>query len=211
MQPKHHYQRVNTKTGYLIATRDDTEKYQDLNIREYTPDGDLYFEKRILYNIQYDYIRSQEWFRGKPIRDAIQGLDTYGHLQYEYTEGGIPAPEGWTNLYPYNHEPVKKEGADMFHSEGHAFFVSFTKAGVNANVNLCIWDHLDTYHRGEMGDLITNIKPAPKWVIEDEEKENTAALESFNPIAAAQKRLKAIRKHSKKIGVNIPYDPLFMD
>ena len=122
MKTEHHYQKIETPTGYLIATREDTEKYQDLDIREYTPDGELYAEQRILYNIQYDYIRTQDWRGETLIRDRIEGMDHYGHLQWEY--GAYP-PEGWVNPYPDNHEPVRPEGADMFHTEGIAFIVSF--------------------------------------------------------------------------------------
>lgn len=62
-----------------------------------------------------------------------------------------------------------------------------------------------------MTNLITKIEPATAWEIEEEEKANETALQNFDPIIAAKQRFKEIRKHSKKIGVEIPYDPFFMD
>ena len=211
MKTEHHYQKIETPTGYLIATREDTEKYQDLDIREYTPEGDLYFEKRIIYNIQYDYIRSQAWQGGKLTYDAIKGMDTYGHLQYEYTAGGIPAPEGWVNPYPDNHEPVRAEGSDMFRSQGIAFIVSFRKARINAHANIYIWDVLDDYYHDWMANLITNIEPATPRDIEDWQKEDEEELGEYSAAEAAKQRMKALRKHGRKIGVDIPIDPRFID
>ncbi len=114
MTPEHHYQRVDFENGYIEATREDTNELQDLRVKAYIPDGTLTREKRMMYNIQYDYFRSKEWINGILVRDAIIPCDSYGYLQWEY--GAYP-PEGWTNPYPDNYEPVKPEGADKFHSQ----------------------------------------------------------------------------------------------
>lgn len=214
METEHHEQRVDFDNGYVIAKRTDTAAYQDLEITEYTRDGGVYRKHRILYNIQYDYIRSQEWLWGKMIRDAIQGMDHYGHLQMEYTEGGLTPLDDWINPYPDNHEPVRPEGADIWRSEGISFFTEFWIVKKTADVNFYIRDELDEYHRGELTNLITGIHPMNKWIIEkyqEEEAERSRNHVKFNPIEAAKKRKEAIQKHSKEIGVTIPYDPLFMD
>ena len=211
MKTEHHEQRIDFENGYIIATREDTEKYQDLDIKEYTSDGELYTEQRILYNIQYDYIRSQDWLGKTLIHDAIQGMDTYGHLQSEYTEGGLTSPEDWVNPYPDNHEPVRPEGADMFHTEGISFVVSFPKTRMSARANLYIYDDLDDYHRQSLDNLITHIHPSIPWLIEEEEKESEAALGKYNANEARRRRLEALEKHGKKIGVDIPIDPRFID
>lgn len=209
MEMKHHYQRIDTETGCIIATREDTEEFQDLEITEYTRGGVMYSKQRIIYNIQYDYIRSQDWHGKDLIHDAIKGLCSYGHLQYEY--GNYP-PEGWVNPYPDNYEPVKPEGADMFHTEGIAFLVSFHVARINAHANFYILEDLDEFHQPVMENLITQIRPATPRDIEKWRKEEEELLKTpFDPHLARDKRLVNLGKQCKEIGVDIPIDPRFID
>ena len=211
MTPEHHYQRIDLETGYYIeATRDDTDEMQDLRVKTYGPDGNLIREKRIVYNIQYDYCRSQEWINSILIDDDIIPCESYGHLQWEY--GAYP-PEGWTNPYPDNYEPVKPEGADIFHTEGISFSVYFGWSKMSARANLYIWDDLDEFHRPDMDNLITQIEPAPAWYIQEcqEYWKNKENFTKYNAAEAAKQRVMALRKHGKKIGVNIPIDSRFID
>lgn len=207
---EHHEQRVDFENGYVIANREDTAGYQDLEFSEYTREGTLYRRQRLLYNIQYDYIRTQDWRGETLIRDRIEGMDHYGHLQWEY--GAYP-PEGWVNPYPDNYEPVKPEGADIFHTEGISFSVYFGWSKMSARANLYIWDDLDEFHRPDMDNLITQIEPAPAWYIQEcqEYWKNKENFTKYNAAEAAKQRVKALRKHGKKIGVNIPIDPRFID
>ncbi|MCQ2355909.1 MAG: hypothetical protein MJ014_02655, partial [Methanocorpusculum sp.] len=84
-------------------------------------DGKLVREIRIVYNIQYDYWRRQEWKAGALIYDSLgsKGEGDTGHLQWEYSLQ--EPPDDWKNPYPDNYEPAKKEGCDMFHWEGYKF------------------------------------------------------------------------------------------
>lgn len=210
METEHHEQRVDFANGYVIAKRTDTTVYQESEITEYTDKGGVYRKQRLLYNIQYDYIRMQEWTADGMTADYIEGMHHYGHLQWEY--GAYP-PEGWTNPYPDNYEPVKPEGADIFHTEGISFSVYFGWVKALARVNMYIRDDLEEEHRKRMTNLITGVESASEWYIQtcQEDERERSKRPKFNPIEAAKKRKEAIQKHSKEIGATIPYDPLFMD
>lgn len=211
MKTEHHEQRVDFENGYVVAKREDTAGYQDLCIEEYTDAGRLYKKTRLLYNIQYDYLRQQVWRDKTNISDYIEGMDRYGHLQYEY--GAYP-PEGWVNPYPDNHELVRPEGADIFHTEGLSFNIYFGWVHHSASVNIYIRDDLDEFHRPIMENLITQIEPAPPWYIQkyqDYEKNEAKKFVNFDRVQARKKRMEALRKHGRKIGVDIPIDPRFID
>lgn len=84
---------------------------------------------------------------------------------------------------------------------------------MSARANLYIWDDLDEFHRPDMDNLITQIEPAPAWYIQEcqEYWKNKENFTKYNAAEAAKQRVKALRKHGKKIGVNIPIDPRFID
>lgn len=213
MKPEHHSQRVDLETGYIEATRDDTDEYQDLRVKAYTPDGTLIQESRIIYNVQYDYSRRQEWRNSVLIDDRVIPHHAYGHLQWEFSLQP-PPPEDWVNPYPDNYEPVKPEGADMFHREGLGYgFICF-EMNITADVNFYIWEDLEEWRKQGM-NLITDAEitaPYDQWIVDKWKQEEEERLKNpFDPRAARDMRLVNLGKQCKEIGVNIPIDPRFID
>ena len=212
MTAEHHYQRVDFENGYIEATRDDTDEMQDLRVKAYGPDGTLIREKRMMYNIQFDYFRCQEWVNGILVRDDIIPDDSYGHLQWEFSLQ--PPPDDWVNPYPDNYEPVKPEGADMFHSQGITFAPDFYELNVGAHVNFYIWEDLEEERKNGM-NILTNVEKVrpceqeivDRWKREEEERMKTP----FDAALARDMRLVNLGKQCKEIGVEIPIDPMFID
>ncbi len=157
MTEEHHHQRVDLESGYIEATRDDTDEYQDLRVKAYINDGQQVYEGRFIYNIQYDYYRRREWYDELLTQDELFTGQSYGHLQEEFAGLKYP-PEGWVNPYPDNYEPVKKEGADIFHREGRGLCISiYLKTHeIRANVNFYIWNDLENWRKTDK-NLITDI------------------------------------------------------
>lgn len=213
MKTEHHYQRVDFENGYIEATRDDTDEMQDLRVKACMPDGTLIRETRIMYNIQYDYCRWQEWINGIMIDDDIIPHESYGHLQWENVEGQSMG-EDWVNPYPDNYEPVKPEGADMFHSQGFNYGFICYEMNVEADVNFYIWDDLEEERKKDL-NILTNVEKVrlyeqeivDEWKQEEEERLKTP----FDPARARDMRLVNLGKQCKEIGVNIPIDPRFID
>lgn len=88
MTTEHHTQRIDFgENGYIEATRDDTDEIQDFHLKAFLPDGTLVRERRVVYNIQYDYYRWQKWKSGELIDDYIGSVEGYGHLQWENSVG----------------------------------------------------------------------------------------------------------------------------
>ena len=216
MTTEHHTQKIDFgENGYLIATRDDTDEIQDLRLKAFLPDGQLARELRVVYNIQYDYSREQTWKNGVLIRDFLDSLEGYGHLQWEYSVGEKSYPD-WVNLYPDNYEPVKPEGCDVFHVEGREFNAPLYENMIQATMHCYIYDDLDEWNKLNI-NLITDAHVVTLWY-EKEDFEEYAEAEReelakhpFNPKKARKKRLKFLKKYSKVIGVEIPYDPRFID
>lgn len=213
MTAEHHYQRVDFENGYIEATRDDTDELQDLRVKAYLPDGTLIQESRLVYNIQYDYCRRQDWKSGVMIKDIIIPHHAYGHLQWEFSLQP-PPPDDWVNPYPDNYEPVKPEGADMFHREGLGYgFICF-EMNITADVNFYIWEDLEERRKQEM-NLITEAEitaPCDQWIVDKWRKEEEERLKTpFDPARARDMRLVNLGKQCKEIGVNIPIDPRFID
>ena len=213
MTAKHHYQRVDFENGYIEATRDDTDEMQDLRVKACMPDGTLIRETRIMYNIQYDYCRWQEWINGIMIDDDILTHHAYGHLQWEFSLQP-PPPDDWVNPYPDNYEPVKPEGADMFHREGLNYGFICYELNIKARVNFYIWDDLEEWRKQGM-NLLTEAKhpdPPSQWIYDEWKQEEEERLKTpFDPARARDMRLVNLGKQCKEIGVNIPIDPRFID
>ena len=211
---EHHTQRLDFgENGYLEATRDDTEDLQDFHLKAFMPDGKLVREIRILYNIQYDYKRRQEWKNGVLIEDDILPGHGYGHLQWENSVGGM-GPD-WDNPYPDNYEPVKKEGCDMFHWEGYKSPASLYENKVKAEMNCYILKDLEAARKP--ANLLTDAHVVTMWrEVEFLEKYFASECERlaknpFNPELARKKRLEFLESYGKVIGVTIPYDQRFID
>jgi len=211
------YQRIDFgEHGYIEATRDDTDEIQDFRLKAFMPDGSLVRERRILYiyNIQYDYRRSQEWKASELIYDALWGVEGYGHLQWENSVGCMP--HDWKNPYPDNYEPVKPEGCYMFHCNGYHFNAYLYENMIEATMNCYIYDDLDEGIKPEM-NLITDAHVVASRgdvdFFENGAKSEQEELRKnpFNPAAAREEKLKFLEKYGKVIGVPIPYDPRFID
>ena len=154
MTDKHHYQRIDVENGCVQITRDDTDETQELRINAYGKDGTLIKSARHLYNIKYDYFRRQTWKGAALIQDEIPLSYGYGHLQWEFSLQ-LP-PDDWVNPYPDNYEPVKPEGADMFHREGLNYGFICYELNIKARVNFYIWDDLEEWIKQEMNLLKEN-------------------------------------------------------
>lgn len=210
MKTEHHYQRVDLDNGYIEATRDDTDEMQDLRVKTYDPDGNLIREKRLMYNIQFDYIRSKEWVNGILVRDYILPHHAYGHLQWEFSLQ--PPPDDWVNPYPDNYEPVKPEGADMFHRQGLRLYTHFCELNVSAMMNFYIWNDLEEWRKQGMNLLTEVRKPCAQWILDEWKQEEEELLKTpFDPARARDMRLINLGKQCKEIGVEIPIDPRFID
>ena len=211
MKTEHHYQRVDLENGYLEATREDTKEMQDLRVKAYTPNGILVRESRYLYNIKYDYCRLQKWKNGIMFEDVLDPNHAYGHLQWEYRYGDN-APDDWVNPYSDNYEPVKPEGADMFHSQGLNYGFICYKLNVEARVNFYIFDDLEEGMKQGMNLLTEVSKPCAQWIMDEWKQEEEERLKTpFDPTRARDMRLVNLGKQCKEIGVNIPIDPRFID
>lgn len=213
---EHHTQRIDFgENGYIEATRDDTDEIQDLRLKAFLPDGQLARERRVVYNIQYDYSREQTWKSGVLITDYLDSIEGYGHLQMEYSWQN--PPEGWVNPYPDNYEPVKREGCDMFHQHGYEFNAYLYENKVKATMNCYILKDLEAWKKPAEINLITDAHVVTFWDEVESIEEGFASererLEKtpFNPDQARKKRLEFLETYGKVIGVTIPYDPRFID
>ena len=217
MTAEHHTQRIDFgENGYLEATRDDTEEIQDFHLKAFLQDGKLAREIRIVYNIQYDYCRRQEWKAGALIYDSLRSIEGYGHLQWEYSLQD--PPDYWKNPhYPDNYEPVKKEGCDMFHLHGYEYPASLCENKVKATMNCYIRKDLQAWKKPAEINIITDAHVATRWPeVESLERLSAAEEENltknpFNPELARKKRLEFLEPHGEVIGVTIPYDSRFID
>ena len=216
MTTEHHTQKIDFgENGYIEATRDDTDEIQVFRLKAFLPDGQLVRELRVVYNIQYDYYRKREWKKGVLIKDFLDSREGYGHWQWENSVGGM-GPD-WENPYPDNYEPVKPEGCDMFRKEGHEFGAYLYENKIKATINCYILKDLDEWKKPAEINLITDAHVVAAWYeVESFEKGIASECEElakhpFNPKKARKKRLKFLKKYSKVIGVEIPYDPRFID
>ena len=205
MTPKHYTQHVDLDNGYLEASRDDTDEIQDLHFAAYLMDGSLPRKIRKIYNIQYDYSRYQEWKYGVLIEDCIVLGHRYGHLM---EEGCSPTS------YPDNFEPVKPEGAEMFHLEGIRSSVVLLEHKTDVELNFYIFDDLEEWRKPGM-NLITHIcpmKPYEQWYYDSWEKRELERLKKpFDPEQARKDRIEDCKRHEKEICTTIPLDPRFID
>ena len=172
-------------------------------------------ERRVVYNIQYDYYRWQTWKSGELIDDILSSVEGYGHLQWENSEGEMPSD--WKNPYPDNYEPVKPDSCDMFHRYGYEFNASLYENKVKAKMNCYILNDLEEWKKPAEINLITDAHVVTLWH-EVEFLEECAASERkrleknpFNPEQTRKKRLEFLESYSKVIGIPIPYDPRFID
>lgn len=209
MTTEHHTQRIDLAKGYIVATREDTDELQDLRIKAYFSDGTQIQELRLIYNIQYDYCRRQEWKKGVMLVDEIITHYAYGHLQWEY--GAYP-PEGWKNPYPDNFEPVKPEGADMFHSEGWGSGFICPELEYYGFGEFYIWDDLCDWKKQKLQKniLITDTMNPTKYpeIARCEEK----LAKTFDPQKARDMRLFNLGRQSMEICFEkLPIDPRFID
>lgn len=216
MTTEHHTQRLDFgKNGYIEATRDDTDEIQDFRLKAFCPGGTLVRELRVVYNIQYDYYRRQKWKAGELFHDFLLSGEGYGHLQWENSVGEM-GPD-WVNPYPDNYEPVKPEGCDMFHHQGYEFPASLYENKIDANMNCYIRKDLNAWKKPDEITLITNAHVVTHWYSLDFFERAYAseceelAKHPFNPAEARQKRLEFLESYGKVIGVEIPYDPRFID
>ena len=210
MTTEHHTQRIDLAKGYIEATREDTDELQDLRIKAYLPDGKLIQELRLIYNIQYDYCRRQEWKRGVMFRDELITHYAYGHLQWEYSEQ-YP-PDDWINPYPDNFEPVKPEGADMFRHEGWGSGFVCPELEYYGFGEFYIWDDLEEWKKQEIQKNI--LTPATMKTTEYPEIAQCVEklLKSFNPQKARDMRLFNLGRQSMEICFEkLPIDPRFID
>lgn len=208
-QVKHHYQRVDLgENGYLEATRDDTDEIQDLHFAAYLKDGTKTREVHVMYNIQYDYSRHQLWRYGVLIKDSIVPDISYGHLQEEFS---IMPPEWWVNPYPDNFEPVKPEGADIFHCEGRKLEITLLEHKMTAELNFYIFEDLQEWRKPDM-NLITGMsKMSQDYFDYKLECEQEQLKTPFDPVKARADRIDRCKWQENYIGVKIPYDPRFID
>jgi len=210
VQVDHHYQRVDLgENGYLEATRDDTDEIQDLHFAAYLKNGTKTREVHAMYNIPYDYSRHQLWRYDVLIEDYIVPHISYGHLQEEYSM--MEPPEWWVNPYPDNFEPVKPEGADMFHWEGKKMGITLLEHKITAELNFYIFEDLQECRKPDM-NLITCVREMSQdyfdWKMEGEQEQ----LETpFDPVKARNDRIDSCKWQENYIGVPIPYDPRFID
>ena len=208
MTTEHHTKRIDWANGYIVATRDDTDELQDLRITAYWQDGTIIRSARYLYNIQYDYLRCQEWKKGVMIEDEIITHYAYGHLQWEYSEQ-YP-PEDWINPYPDNFEPVKPEGADMFRHEGWGAGFVCPELEFSGYANFYIWDDLEERRKEGMDIIVFDTMKKTKFIeiAQYEEKQ----LKTFDPQKARDMRLFNLGRQSMEICFEkLPIDPRFID
>ncbi len=101
----------------------------------------------------------------------------------------------------------------MFLSDGFAFYYAFVEIGITAFLNFYIWDKLED-ERKQNRNLITEIEvmtPSTRRRHENDDEESTLRRKKFYPAHSRDKRLINLGKQSHEIGVEIPYDPLFID
>lgn len=214
MAPEHHAQSVDIGGIHLVAMRDDRDGIQDFRLTALASDSRRRIrEWRIVYNIQYDYYRQQEWKADVLIYDALTSGNGYGHLQWENSVGGMGT--NWKNPYPDDHEPVKKEGCDMFRQEGYMFDAFIFENMVKATMNCYIYDDLEEWRKHDL-NLITEahvVTGRDMTILEEWAKAEEKELKKcpFDMNTARAKRVLFFDEYSKDIGVTVPYDPRFID
>ncbi|HJJ99209.1 MAG TPA: hypothetical protein O0X23_03235 [Methanocorpusculum sp.] len=200
---EHYYQRVDLEGNCCIeATRDDTDDIQDCHYSVWK-NGRKIHEGWLIYNIQYDYIRARKWWHGKLYYDNLKSDNTYGHLAEEYFH--LPPPGG--SPYPNNWEAVTPRGSDYFRQHG---ICGASPIVLECNVCFCICFYIPSDLREIPMSLIDSVKPLTSWecgIVDDAKK----IYEEHTPEERKAWRLEFLREHSKEIGVEIPYDPRFID
>ena len=202
IQAEHRYQRVELEDCYIEATRDDTAEIQDCHYAVWK-NGRKIVEGWVTYNIQYDYCRIRKWWHGKLCYDYLDSDETYGHLAYEYWL--MPSPDG---RYPGNWEPVTPQGSDYFRHHGVSGGSTMV---LECNVSFSIsFFRRDTLTECPIVDVIDCVEPLTpddiervKYAIESHEEHTFEELK--------EKRINCLREFSTYIGVEIPYDPRFID
>jgi len=207
IQAEHHYQRVDLEGNcYLEATRDDTDDIQDCHYSVWK-NGRKIHEGWLIYNIQYDYIRARKWWHGKLYYDYLKSDNTYGHLAEEFSHR---LPEDYPNdwePYPNNWEPVTPRGSDYFRQHGVSGAVPIV---LECNVCFGIRFYITKDLRENPQDLISRAEPLTQDDLELVEY-TKKIYETHTSEERKERRIEFLREHSKEIGVEIPYDPRFID
>lgn len=209
IQAEHHYQRVDLEGNcYIEATRDDTDDIQDCHYSVWK-NGRKIHEGWLIYNIQYDYIRHREWWYGKLYYDYLKSDNTYGHLAEEYSHH---PPKNWPSYwepYPNNWEPVTPRGSDYFRQHGVSGAVPIVlECNVSFSIRFYITKDLKENPQSLIG-CVEPLTPFERSVVDDAIK----VFKTHTPTSEERKewRIEFLREHSKEIGVEIPYDPRFID
>ena len=102
---EHYTQTIDLgENGRIECTRDDTPEEVKFHFIAWK-DGKKTHERKIRYNIMYDYDRFQHWWNGQLINDFLRAGYHYGHLMEERCN-----EIKWKD----NFEPVSPYGCEMY-------------------------------------------------------------------------------------------------